>query len=70
MNRPYLLRFAVEQSSHPADEIADRCEYDRERDIVVLKGTRTPAVLDTSARPLVTKKKDIEKGEDQKDTWM
>lgn len=70
MNRPYLLRLAVEQSPGPTDRLTSGCEYDNDRDIVVVKRTRKPAVLDPSIRPLATKKKDIEKGEDQKDAWL
>jgi len=60
----------MEERPGPADSLSSRCEYDSDRDIVVVKGTRRPAVLDTSIRPLLTKKEDIEKGEDQKDAWM
>lgn len=70
MNRPNLLHLAVEQRRGPADSLASRCKYESDRDIVVVKRTRKPAVLDPSIRPLVTKKKDIEKQEDQKDSWM
>ncbi len=70
VQRPYLTRLAAQQPKEQASGLTDRCEYDTSKDIVVIKDTRQAAVLDPSARPLVTKKADVEKGEDRKDTWL
>lgn len=70
MSVPYLFRFVTTQDKQPDSALNDRCEYDPEKDVVVVKGSRRPAVFDKGLRPLMTKKKEVEKGEDQKDIWM
>ncbi len=46
------------------------CRYDERLGYMVIPGSSRPAVLDPEVRPRVSKKKDIEKGEDQKDLWI
>jgi hypothetical protein len=58
------------QSEPPDAGTTGQCEYDSRKDVVIVKDSGRPAVLDSTVRPLATKKKDIEKGEDQKDFWI
>lgn len=63
--RPYLIRFARPANS----DIASSARYDVDRQISVVGSgdDATPAVVASS--PMVTKKADRERGEDQKDKW-
>jgi hypothetical protein len=68
---PYLLRFASLQINEAnAPTCPKPCTYDPTRDLLMVNESGSPAVLDSDCRPLATKKKDLEKGEDQKDRWM
>ena len=68
MRLPYLIRFARRQDVLAARQ-GGECEYDHSRDYLRTH-SGVPAVLDPEARPLTTKKMDLEKGEDQKDSWL
>lgn len=63
---PFLLRMASKQNA----QAEPRVEYDQEADelLVFHDGSWIPAIDAEGAGP-VTKKKDIEKGEDEKDQW-
>jgi hypothetical protein len=65
-----MVRFKTIQRQQAKRGFYAKCEYDPKRDFVVVKASGRPAVLDKSIRPLITKKKDVEKQEDQKDFWM
>lgn len=64
--RPYLLELARTQSAHQGPPF----RYDDTLDqlLVEFEGTWIPAIDAPTASPM-TKKKDIEKGEDSKDRW-
>lgn len=67
--RPLLLRYAIEASNPGISVMADDTVYDSEMDVLVHRvgSIRTPIVLLPDYAGRVTKKADIEKGEDQKD---
>jgi hypothetical protein len=69
MDQPYLLRYRTKQRRLKAGAHSD-CHYDHARDMIMHAPSSSPAVLADSMRPLMTKKADVEKGEDQKDTWL
>lgn len=66
---PYLVRFKKECVS-PKRNSFDGMEYDEKLDMLMIRenGSLIPAI--DSDHFLNTKKADIEKGEDQKDTLM
>jgi|FLYL01.1.fsa_nt_gi hypothetical protein len=69
MDQPYLFRYRTRQGTPPAGLHSD-CHYDHAKDLIVHAPTGLPAVLDNQMRPLTTKKADVEKGEDRKDSWL
>ena len=69
MDQPYLFRYRTRQEIPTAGLLAD-CRYEHARDVIVHAPSDSPAILDDRVRPLMTKKADVEKGEDRKDTWL
>ena len=67
--KPLLFRYAVPALNPTAPGAPDDTEYDPELDVVVKRGEsgNVPVVLLSDFAGRVTKKADIEKGEDQKD---
>jgi hypothetical protein len=70
MKKPYLFRYRKSQPKPMVTGILPGCTYDHARDLIVHKATGLPAVREGTERPLITKKADVEKGEDHKDTWL
>ena len=66
---PLMFRYAVPALSPPAQMTPDGTEYDSSLDVVVKQDGdgKVPNVLLPDFAGRVTKKADIEKGEDQKD---
>lgn len=66
---PFLLRLSTAQRAlqpSPPQKVA----YDHDRGLTVHLGSGDPVVRDSAFRPLMTKKEDIEKGEDRKGLWI
>jgi hypothetical protein len=70
MTQPFLFCYRTEQSKPANTGILSGFVYRHARDVIVHELTGMPAVRDCNVRPLVTKKADVEKGEDRKDTWL
>jgi hypothetical protein len=72
MNKPFLFRFKKICQSPNRTDIDDSYDYDPEIDMVIDKNTtpHVPAIESERTPGPTTKKKDIEKGEDQKDRRM
>jgi hypothetical protein len=68
--KPYLFAFRVSHRSPRSIGILAGCAYDVKRDVIVHEESGEPAVQVDAVRPLVTKKADVEKGEDRKDQWL
>jgi hypothetical protein len=65
-DRPFLLRLMREQRPQQGPPF----RYDHELDeLLILDGGHWVSAVDSPAGSLMTKKKDIEKGEDAKDRW-
>jgi len=64
-----MLRFSTRQR-HAADSSATDLVYSRELGLTINPKSSAPAVLDPTVKPLMTKKEDIEKGEDRKSRWI
>lgn len=69
MDQPYLFRYRTRQGRATAGLHSD-CYYEDAKDLIVHAPTGSPAVLQDRVRSLVTKKADVEKGEDRKDAWL
>lgn len=72
MRAPFLFRFKVKCQSPGRIDVDDSYNYDANLDMVVDHGVVpvVPAIESTRMPGPATKKKDIEKGEDQKDRRM
>ena len=70
MAEPYLFRFKQECSTKISDD--EQFYYDNEFDMIMMKdNNRTiPAICHNGDNVPRTKKADMEKGEDSKDTMM
>jgi hypothetical protein len=68
---PFLLRFKTKVVSPTHATLNDAYEYDESQNMVMVKENNVilPAIH-SIIQPLGTKKADIEKGEDSKDTLM
>ncbi len=67
--RPFLLRLGRRQVA-ANDEVHSPEHYAPEHALTMNPVSGYPAVLDRTLRPLMTKKEDIEKGEDRKGLWI
>ncbi len=70
MVQPYIFKFR--QRCSTKFKSSEKYSFDPNLDIVVNTTSKTnvPAILDQTIRHLGTKKADLEKGEDQKDSLM
>lgn len=68
--QPFLFRYRTKQGRPSSTGILAGCAYDHIKNLIVRTTTGLPAIWDCTLRPLVTKKADVEKGEDRKDTWL
>lgn len=66
MGRPLLLRLS--QTEEPSPGQPTRYDADRDELLVLADGNWVPAIDSPRGAPM-TKKKDIETGEDSKDRW-
>lgn len=69
---PFLFRFKNECISPRRASMESAAKYDEEQDMLVVleNGRYVPAIDSQQYHVLATKKADIEKGDDQKDTLM
>jgi len=70
MKKPFIFRFC--QPCSTKFKTHKKFSFDSNLDVVVnsSSGTKIPAILEKNAHSLGTKKADLEKGEDQKDSLM